>query len=192
MDFGCGAGENLLLLAARGALVSGIDLSPDLIEIAKNRLAANNLDAHFRAVSAYATEMPDGSVDVVFCIAILHHLELAKAQREILRILKPGGLLIIEEPVRDSGTYEFLRKLIPYSMHVNSEFERPFKKEELDSFCAVFQCEARERFRLPFMAFAPMLGWGKKFTYRFDRWALDKMPALEWLATVEVRKLRKV
>lgn len=191
LDFGCGAGENSLLLAARGAHVTAIDISPDLIEIAQQRLALNHRTAEFHVASVYDTGLPDGSVDVVFCMAILHHLELERAQREILRVLKPGGILIMQEPVRDSRIYDFLRRLIPHSMHDNSEFERPLTKMELDSFCAGFQCERRRRFRLPFVALAIMLGLAKGPAWRLDRWVLDKMPILERLATVEVQKLRK-
>lgn len=191
LDFGCGAGENSLLLAARGAHVTGIDISPDLIEIAKQRLALNHQTAEFRVASVYDTGLPNGSVDVVFCMAILHHLEIERAQREILRVLKPGGILIMQEPVRDSRIYDFLRRLIPHSMHDNSEFERPLTKMELDSFCAGFQCQRRRRFRLPFVALAIMLGVAKGRAWRLDRWILDKMPILGRLATVEVRKLQR-
>lgn len=192
LDFGCGGGENSLLLASHGAQVFGIDISPELIEIAKERLAVNNLKAEFRAASAYDTGLPDGSVDAVLCAAILHHLEADKAQREILRVLKPGGVLIIEEPVRDSRAYSFLRGLIPYSIHDNSEFERPLTSQELDSFSAPFRCEAKRRFRLPFVAIAIMARMATNSVWRLDRWILNKIPALGSWATVEVRKLRRV
>ena len=191
LDLGCGAGENTLLLASRGARVTSVDISPDLIEIARERLAVNNLTASLRVASAYDTGMPDGSVDVVFCAAILHHLEAEKAHGEVLRVLKPGGLLILEEPVRDSRFYGFLRGLIPHSSHDNSEFERPLTKQEMDSFSAGFQCEAKRRFRLPFVALARMAGYWKRSVYLADRWALRNIPALEHFATVEVRKLRR-
>jgi 2-polyprenyl-3-methyl-5-hydroxy-6-metoxy-1,4-benzoquinol methylase len=193
LDYGCGGGENALLLASRGAQVTGIDISPELIEIAKRRLEINGLSAEFRAISGYDTGLPDASFDVVFCMAILHHLDLELARREVLRVLKPGGMLIVQEPVRDSRTYAFLRSLVPYSSHDNSEYERPLRKEEIDIFAQGLQCEARRRFKLPFVPLARMASRRLLLpAIRIDRWMLEKIPALAHLATVEVRKLRRI
>jgi 2-polyprenyl-3-methyl-5-hydroxy-6-metoxy-1,4-benzoquinol methylase len=193
LDYGCGAGENSLLLASRGARVTGIDISPELVEIARRRLETNHLSGEFRAISGYDTGLPDASMDVVFCMAVLHHLDLEQARCEVLRVLKPGGAVIVQEPVRDSGAYTFLRGLIPYSMHDNSEYERPLKKEEIDAFAQGLQCEAMRRFRLPFVALAQMAS--PRFLFpamRVDGWVLKRLPSLGHLATVEVRKLRRV
>lgn len=192
LDYGCGSGENALLLASRGALVTGIDISPELIEIAKRRLEINGLAAEFRAISGYDTGLPEASIDVVFCMAILHHLDLELARREVLRVLKPGGLLIMQEPVRDSRTYAFLRGLVPFSVQLNSEYERPLTKKELDGFAAGLQCEARRRFKLPFVQLARMTH-AKLLVpaIRIDGWILEKVPVLAHLATVEVRRLRR-
>ena len=193
LDYGCGAGENSLLLAARGALVTGIDISPELVEIARRRLEMNQLSGEFRAISGYDTGLPDGSMDVVFCMAVLHHLDLGQARREVLRVLKVGGVLIVQEPVRDSRAYTFLRKLIPYSAHDNSEHERPLKKQELDAFAGGLQCEAKRRFKLPFVPLAQMASRHLVDpAVRLDSWMLKAMPALAHLATVEVRKLRRL
>jgi 2-polyprenyl-3-methyl-5-hydroxy-6-metoxy-1,4-benzoquinol methylase len=193
LDYGCGAGENSLILAARGARVTGIDISPDLVEIARRRLEINHFSAEFRAISGYDTGLPDASMDVVFCIAILHHLDLEQARHEVRRVLKPGGILIIQEPVRDSRTYAFLRSLIPYSAHDNSEYERPLRAEEIDGFAQGLQCEAKRRFNLPFVPVVRMtLPRLHIPAIRVDRWVLNTVPALGHLATVEVRKLRRV
>jgi 2-polyprenyl-3-methyl-5-hydroxy-6-metoxy-1,4-benzoquinol methylase len=193
LDYGCGGGENALLLASRGARVTGIDISPELIEIAKRRLEINGLSAEFHAISGYNTGLRDASVDVVFCMAILHHLDLELARQEVLRVLRPGGLLIVQEPVRDSRAYALLRRLVPYSAHDNSDYERPLKREEIDAFAEGLLCEARRRFKLPFVPLARM-AWPRLLgpVLRIDRWMLEKVPALGHLATVEVRKLRRV
>lgn len=193
LDYGCGAGENSLLLAARGAQVTAIDISPELVEIARRRLEMNQLAGEFRAVSGYNTGLPDGSMDVVFCMAVLHHLDLVQARREVLRVLKVGGALIVQEPVRDSRTYAFLRKLIPYSAHDNSEYERPLKRQELDAFADGFLCEAKRRFKLPFVSLVQLAS--RRLVdpaFRVDSWMLKAMPALAHLATIEVRKLRRL
>ena len=193
LEYGCGDGENTLQLASRGARVIGIDISPDLLQIAQYRLSVNHVSADLRAVSGYDTAMPDASADVVFCIAVLHHLDLEKARQEALRVLKPGGVLILQEPMRDSRTYAFLRGLIPYSPHDISDFERPLRSNELDGFSAGMECEAKRRFRLPFVSVAGFASpWLLNPAFVIDHWLLTTIPFLEHWATIEVRKLRKV
>ncbi len=193
LDYGCGGGGNALLLAARGAHVTGIDVSPDLVEIARRRLTLNHLSAEFHVVTGYDTGLPDASADVLFCIGILHHLDLEQARREILRLLKPGGALILKEPVRDSRIYAFIRSLIPYRASTISEYEHPLRKEEVDAFAQGWQCEAKRRFRLPFVPLVQMVSYRLvEPAFRVDGWMLRTVPALAHLATVEVRKLRRM
>src|SRR5262249_38280909 len=81
LDFGCGSGENSLLLARRGAHVVGVDISTALVSLASRRLALNGL-GHTAALlvgSAHDLPLPDNSVDGVLGIAILHHLDLNAA-----------------------------------------------------------------------------------------------------------------
>jgi 2-polyprenyl-3-methyl-5-hydroxy-6-metoxy-1,4-benzoquinol methylase len=98
LDFGCGTGENTMLVALRGAKVIGLDISEDLIQLAKERLKINEVEADvsFIACSTHEIDLPDESVDVVFGIAILHHLELPLVAKEVHRILKKGGRAIFK------------------------------------------------------------------------------------------------
>lgn len=192
LDYGCGAGDNAVILAAKGASVIAIDISPDLIEIAKKRAAANDLAIDYRVASACETGLPDQSVDVAFAHAILHHLDLKKARREVLRVLRPGGTLVVHEPVRDSKLYALVLRMIPYHRDDVSEYEAPLTREQLDAFCAGLSCEAARRFRLPFVAAAKFLPFGLlKSAFRVDRRLLNTFPFLTHFATAEVRKLRQ-
>jgi 2-polyprenyl-3-methyl-5-hydroxy-6-metoxy-1,4-benzoquinol methylase len=78
LDFGCGSGANAVQLAHRGAQVWALDISEDLIRLAQRRLAVNGRagTAQFIVASAHELPFPDASIDVVFGIAILHHLDL--------------------------------------------------------------------------------------------------------------------
>src|SRR6516165_5718196 len=111
VDFGCGSGANTALLAGRGAHLWGIDISEDLLRLGQRRLAVSGRagSATFIAGSAHDMPFPDGSIDVVFGIAILHHLDLDLVSREVRRVLKPGGRAIFQEPVRNSAVIRFLR-----------------------------------------------------------------------------------
>src|ERR1039458_8254567 len=74
LDFGCGSGENTVPLVERGARVIGIDISPELIALARQRLALAKLEATVQVGTAYDTGLPDSSVDVIFCIALVPHI----------------------------------------------------------------------------------------------------------------------
>ena len=79
-----------------------MDISPDLIALARKRLNDANLEARLEVGSAYDTGLPDESVDVIFCIALIHHLDIARVVEEMARILVSGGVVILREPIRFS------------------------------------------------------------------------------------------
>lgn len=102
LDLGCGSGENIVPLVDRGARVIGIDISPELVALCRQRLALAKLDATVLVGSAYDTGLPDSSVDVIFCIALIHHLNIERVRKEMGRILARGGKIILSEPIRFS------------------------------------------------------------------------------------------
>jgi SAM-dependent methyltransferase len=192
LDYGCGAGEDLVHLAARGADVIGLDISPELIELARKRAEAYNVKAHFIVGSGYETGLPTASVDVVFAIAIFHHLDLAAATEELDRILKPSGVMIVQEPVRDSKLISWLLRVVPYQRDEISPFERPLTRAQLDQISEGFKCESIRRFRLPFVSVARRISSRlARFAYPVDAWLLRTFPSLGHFATVEVRKLTR-
>src|SRR3981081_2545617 len=86
LEYGCNDGSNTVLLAHRGAHVISLDLSPELIGVARARLRVHSIDSgtSFVVGSAHHVPLPDDSVDVVFGTAILHHL-LALSAGEVKR-----------------------------------------------------------------------------------------------------------
>lgn len=99
LDCGCGSGVYLETLVARGYAATGLDLSPGMLEACTRRFAgAGNGRAAVRLVQGDVESLPfaDHSFDVVLCIGVLGYLlEDAQALREITRVLKPGGSVII-------------------------------------------------------------------------------------------------
>lgn len=196
VDFGCGSGANSVLLAGRGAHVWGVDISEDLLRLAQQRLAVNGRDgdATFIAGSAHDLPFPDGSIDVVFGIAILHHLDLDLVSREVRRVLKPGGRAIFQEPVRNSAVIAFLRSLVPWRAPDISPYERPLTDAELQRFAAGFSTCSVRAFALPHVQVgqvAPVLKNYCHTWYAWDRALLRRLPWLARYASIRVISLTK-
>ncbi len=196
LDFGCGLGDNSVLIASRGARVIGVDISPDLIELAEKRLAIHDLtdNAEFRVGSAHELPVEDASVDVVFGMAILHHLDLEIAAKEIHRVLKKGGRAIFSEPVRNSKLVWFIRGLIPYQAPDVSPFERPLTDDELKTFAKTFAAYQSRAFWLPFVNLVEVLGLPEKYLHsavKVDGKLLSNDSFLNYYASMRVIEIVK-
>lgn len=189
LDYGCGSGENSVLLAALGAKVWGIDLSPDLIEIAKRRLERNALESSFKVASAYETGFADDSFDVVFGIAILHHLNIEMASREVYRVLKPGGRAIFAEPIRDLRILKWLRKIAPIKRGNVSPGEYPLNRFQIDAFCSPFVKVTSRRTMSPWGRLFGRAGYHPNWLWAFDEWFIRNVS--KRFAVNEVFMLRK-
>jgi SAM-dependent methyltransferase len=101
LDYGCGPGEWGVFLATEGALVTLLDLSPAAIELGLRRAHANGVRDRVRGIARDASDLScfrDGEFDLVFANAALHHtLKYPNALTEIVRVIRPGGQLILAE-----------------------------------------------------------------------------------------------
>jgi len=197
LEYGCGDGSNTLILAKRGALVKALDISPDLIGVARRRLEANGIreGVEFIVGSAHDIPLAEESVDVVFGIAILHHLDLALSSPEVWRVLRPGGRAIFHEPVRNSRLIKFIRGLIPYQSPEVSPYERPLTDRELETYARDFSSYRSKAFLLPTSSVVTVLPpLERRFihqSYRMDAAILKRVPALGYYATVRVVEMVK-
>jgi 2-polyprenyl-6-hydroxyphenyl methylase / 3-demethylubiquinone-9 3-methyltransferase len=95
LDVGCGGGFTSEFLHQRGAVVSGIDVSPSLISAAQRHARATGKDIDYRVGSAEELPYPDASFSVVACIDVVDHVPSpARVVRECHRVLAPGGLFL--------------------------------------------------------------------------------------------------
>ena len=97
LDIACGEGYGSAMLAKVATRVYGVDISLDAVEHAQIRYGTDNL--YFRVGSAAAIPLEDSSVDIVVSFeTIEHHAEHESMLREIKRVLKPGGLMVLSSP----------------------------------------------------------------------------------------------
>jgi len=90
LDVGCGMGRWTRWLHARGAHVTGIDPTEEMLEAAR-RLSP---DLDYRRMSATAIGLPDAEFDLVTAVTVVQHLrpeEQRRGMAEIARVLRPGG-----------------------------------------------------------------------------------------------------
>ncbi len=93
LDAGCGSGPIAAALRDRGAIVTGIDSSAKMLELARQRLGASA--ALHLADLGSPLPFPDGAFDDVIASLVLHYLEdWAGPLAELRRVLTPGGRLI--------------------------------------------------------------------------------------------------
>ncbi|HCJ66046.1 MAG TPA: class I SAM-dependent methyltransferase [Elusimicrobia bacterium] len=96
LDAGCGSGysSELILKELKPAKLVAFDLMPEQINLAKKR----NLNADFFVGDMTKIELPASTFDAVFVFGVLHHIpDWKKALAELSRVLKPEGVLLLEE-----------------------------------------------------------------------------------------------
>jgi 2-polyprenyl-3-methyl-5-hydroxy-6-metoxy-1,4-benzoquinol methylase len=96
LELGCGTGYFTRELARSGADIIAIDVSPELLGIARANHSLPNI--RYEVQNAYALSYPDAMFHSVVGSSILHHLEIEEALRETRRVLKPGGTIYFTEP----------------------------------------------------------------------------------------------
>ena len=109
LDLGCGTGALTLRAAQRGAKVRGIDINARMLEIALTRAQKAELTDNVDLVEMGVAEL-DGEeaqhYDAVMsglCLSELSENEVTYTLKEVVRILRPGGLLLIADEIRPQG-----------------------------------------------------------------------------------------
>lgn len=111
LEIGCGTGLFTAELAKTGNRITAIDISADLLTLARRRVTVENVT--FSRENAYVTTFADCSFDRIVGSSCLHHLDVDQALNEFYRLLKPGGALMFTEPNMLNPQIA-LQKNIPY------------------------------------------------------------------------------
>ena len=112
LELGCGKGEKTRAIAHNSEVASITALEVDEVQHAKNLQIDGLSNVSFRLGGAQAIPAADASFDIVLMFKSLHHVPMEKmdqALAEIRRVLKPGGLAYLSEPVYAGPFNDILR-----------------------------------------------------------------------------------
>ena len=116
LDVGCAAGRQVFQLAPKVREAYGVDIAQSFVDSANNYKEAKGVrNTHFVAAPSETLPFPDAKFDVVICLEVLEHVfNKDTALTELLRVLRPGGRLVISTPnLNSDGTFwgRFMRLL---------------------------------------------------------------------------------
>ena len=141
LDVGCGGGILAESMAARGAIVTGIDLAEKPLKVAELHLIETGQKVEYRNISAedLARERP-ASFDAVTCMEMLEHVpDPAATVAACATLVKPGGHVFFSTINRNPKSYlfavigaEYVLRLLPRGTH---EYARFIKPSELAAMC---------------------------------------------------------
>ena len=133
-DVGCGGGLLAEALTRHAARVTGVDLSPTMIEVAKLHAASGQLQIDYRLQSAAAlADSAPGQFAVVCCMELAEHVpDPDELVASLARLLRPGGSLIVATINRTPRAFltaivaaEYLLRLVPRGTHEYARLLRP-------------------------------------------------------------------
>lgn len=127
-----GPGYLSVELARRGFVVTGIDISPDFVEIGKRNAREAGVSVDFRQGNASAMALPDNAFDFVVCSAAFKNFkDPLNALSEMYRVLKPDGTALILDMNHDATKEDIENEINQYGM---KGFDRFFVKLSFKTF----------------------------------------------------------
>lgn len=160
LEIGCGVGIAAVRLAKLGFQVQGLDICPENIDLARRRAAHHQVDhlCAFQVGPAEHPPHPDRSFDLVVGFDILHHVEIRPTWASVLRVLRPGGLVVFREPIVQPLIDRLrqlppIRRLVPCEVSLDPQHhitpdERKIDRSDLDTLLRSLDRPRIDRFGL--------------------------------------------
>ena len=117
LDIGCGTGTFARRLAARCRSVTALDLSPEMIRLARER-SVNFSNIDFQLANVIDLSFQAESFDCIVTIATLHHLPFAEMLFKMKSALKPGGTLLILDLFKLQGVADSVLNIVALPVSV--------------------------------------------------------------------------
>lgn len=137
MDLGCGLGEASVYFAHRGADVTAIDLSPEMLN-ATGRLAEKNkvsVRCHLAAAEDLGLDGSD-KYDVIYVGNLFHHVDIERTLEKLIRHLKSDGVLVSWEPIAYNPVINVYRRI---ATEVRTPDEHPLYRSDVRKITGKFK-----------------------------------------------------
>ena len=123
VDLGCGTGRLTRMLTSRAADVTGVDFSPEMLRVARERTPPGAI----KYVEADVLDLPYGlgPFDCVISVNLLHHLPPERAAQAMKGLLAPGGLLIVHDLRQTAGLSDRMLDLPRLAVKTAWRMRRP-------------------------------------------------------------------
>jgi len=160
LDVACGTGNTAIMARARGAVVTGLDLTPELLAVAQKRaVEEGHGDITWKEGDAENLPFADGTFDVVVSsCGLMFAPDQAKVAGEVARVTRRGGRIAIQAWTRDSGVgrmFKLSGAYVPPPPGVPSPFEWGDEGKVRELFGASFKDYRFERYDCPEFADTP-------------------------------------
>jgi ubiquinone/menaquinone biosynthesis C-methylase UbiE len=127
LDAGCGQGKSFqqLMQVFAPSRLLGVDADPESLSTSRAEARTLGIDVELLGSDCSALQLPDASVDLLFCHQTFHHLvEQEQALAEFYRVLKPGGYLLFAESTQAYIDTWVIRWLFRHPMQVQKSAEQ--------------------------------------------------------------------
>lgn len=123
LEVGCGFGAFTRLVAGRSCRVTAVDLSSQMIEVARER-SADYSNLEFMLGDFLQLPFSADSYDCLVTIATLHHLPVGEALRKMKSVLRPGGMLILHDLLSDKSFVDKVLNIVKVPINRAVKFRR--------------------------------------------------------------------
>ncbi|OYK79604.1 bifunctional 3-demethylubiquinone 3-O-methyltransferase/2-octaprenyl-6-hydroxy phenol methylase [Coxiella burnetii] len=133
LDVGCGGGLLSEALAKHGAIVTGVDMSESLIDVAKNHAEQQQLNINYQCQDIEILTKDAQRFDIITCMELLEHVpDPQRMIKNCAALIKPGGKLFFSTINRNFKAYlytivgaEYVFNLLPKGTHDYAQFIHP-------------------------------------------------------------------
>ncbi len=194
LEYGCGTKSEASFLSARGASVTGIDISDVAIEHAREAARREGLrGVNYEVMDGESLSYRDHSFDIVCGSGILHHLNVRRAFSELRRVLAPQGEAIFIEPLGHNPLINLYRKVTP---GMRTAGESPLLISDLEMARRYFSLVDIHYFNLTTLLAVPLRNWPGfgcllRGLERTDDFVFHCVPIARRLAWIAVLVLRE-
>lgn len=136
LDIGCGLGEASVYFALKGAHVTALDISAEMLNAASRLAAKNNVTLETHKATAESLDLEKGDkFDIVYVGNLFHHVDIDATLKKISAHVKDNGVMVSWDPLAYNPVINIYRKI---AVDVRTEDEHPLKKTDLKKFSNYF------------------------------------------------------